>query len=177
MKDKIKDYRLWICLSAVLLSVLIVTTRHYQASIADLQAVLDSHASVSMSNTESTLTTEIQASQKVSNDEPDLTLSQNYVATINGHKVTVPVQHVSKSDTKGTTVTLQQDIDVSTLVKPLVPKWEIGVGIGVHKADVYVPVAIQRNYKIDRAVEAVIHLDSRNCLKPNGVTVMHKWCF
>lgn len=138
-------------------------------------------------NTESTvnttlttqLTTQLTAHPKKNDTDSDLVVRQSYTATINGTKVTVPVSKATSTTTgtlKGTQqAVLVQDIDVTQLVKPLVPKWELGVGLGVHKDDVYIPVSIQRNYKIDRALAFEVHLDKH--LQPNGLSVTHKWCF
>ena len=37
--------------------------------------------------------------------------------------------------------------------------WEMGVGLGVHKGDVYVPVSIQRNYSRSHSVAIEMHID------------------
>ena len=181
----LRNYKIWLCTSIVLLIALIATYRTLDTTKNDLQALKETKIDTSITDNKTTLTSEIQASQKVSESEPDLILDTKYTAQLNGHKVTVPIKKttVATSNTDkpkgGTNVTARvtQELDVSNLVKPLLPDWEVGVGIGVHDSHVYVPVAIQRNYKIDRAVEAVIHLDSHNSLKPNGITIMHKWKF
>lgn len=36
--------------------------------------------------------------------------------------------------------------------------WEMGVGIGVHEGDYYVPVSLQRNYSRNHSVEVEVHL-------------------
>lgn len=128
-------------------------------------------------NTEPTVNTTLTVRPKKNDTDSDLVVRQSYTATINGTKVAVPVsKDTSPSTLKGTQqAVLVQDIDVTQLVKPLVPKWELGVGLGVHKDDVYIPVSIQRNYKIDRALAFEVHLDKH--LHPNGLSVTHKWCF
>lgn len=179
----LRNYKIWLCTSIVLLIALIATYRTLDTTKNDLQALKETKIDTSTTTNKTTLTSEIQASQKVSESEPDLILDTKYTAQLNGHKVTVPIRKTTMSNTEkpkgGTNVTasVTQELDVSNLVEPLLPDWEVGVGIGVHDSNVYVPVAIQRNYKIDRAVEAVIHLDSRNHLKPNGISIMHKWKF
>lgn len=129
-------------------------------------------------NTEPTVNTTLTVRPKKNDTDSDLVVRQSYTATINGTKVAVPVSKATSTTgtLKGTQqAVLVQDIDVTQLVKPLVPKWELGVGLGVHKDDVYIPVSIQRNYKIDRALAFEVHLDKH--LHPNGLSVTHKWCF
>lgn len=75
------------------------------------------------------------------------------------------------------TVTYENKIDVSALVRPLVPKWEIGTGVGTHRGNVYVPVSVQRDYKVDKAVRVEVHLDPKDRMAPKGVEVQHIWKF
>lgn len=124
------------------------------------------------------------------NKEPNdvLVVHESLVAS-NGHrKVDVPIKSIkapitvdnpSNPDTPNNnkTVTYENKIDVSALVRPLIPKWEIGTGVGTHRGNVYVPVSIQRDYKVDKAVRVEVHLDPKDRMAPKGVEVQHIWKF
>lgn len=123
------------------------------------------------------------------NKEPNdvLVIHESLVAS-NGHRrVEVPIRDTKtpipdnpNSDTHNNsnkTVTYENKIDVSALVRPLVPKWEIGTGVGTHRGNVYVPVSVQRDYKVDKAVRVEVHLDPKDRMAPKGVEVQHIWKF
>lgn len=126
------------------------------------------------------------------NKEPNdvLVIHESLVAS-NGHrKVEVPIRNIkvpiivdNPSDNNNPnpdnnkTVTYENKIDVSALVRPLVPKWEIGTGVGTHRGNVYVPVSVQRDYKVDKAVRVEVHLDPKDRMAPKGVEVQHIWKF
>lgn len=126
------------------------------------------------------------------NKEPNdvLVVHESLVAS-NGHrKVEVPIKSIkapitvdnpsNNPDTPNNnnkTVTYENKIDVSALVRPLVPKWEIGTGVGTHRGNVYVPVSVQRDYKVDKAVRVEVHLDPKDRMAPKGVEVQHIWKF
>lgn len=130
------------------------------------------------------------------NKEPNdvLVIHESLVAS-NGHrKVEVPIKSIkapiynpdnynnpSNSDNNtpndNKTVTYENKIDVSALVRPLVPKWEIGTGVGTHRGNVYVPVSVQRDYTVDKAVRVEVHLDPKDRMAPKGVEVQHIWKF
>lgn len=122
------------------------------------------------------------------NKEPNdvLVVHESLVAS-NGHrKVEVPIRNIkapiynpdnNPDTTNNKTVTYENKIDVSALVRPLVPKWEIGTGVGTHRGNVYVPVSVQRDYKVDKAVRVEVHLDPKDRMAPKGVEVQHIWKF
>lgn len=124
------------------------------------------------------------------NEEPNdvLVIHESLVAS-NGHRrVEVPIRNTKtpiatpnsdnyNSDNPNKTVTYENKIDVSALVRPLVPKWEIGTGVGTHRGNVYVPVSVQRDYKVDKAVRVEVHLDPKDRMAPKGVEVQHIWKF
>lgn len=121
------------------------------------------------------------------NKEPNdvLIIHESLVAS-NGHRrVEVPIRDTktpiatpnSDNPNPNKTVTYENKIDVSALVRPLVPKWEIGTGVGTHRGNVYVPVSVQRDYKVDKAVRVEVHLDPKDRMAPKGVEVQHIWKF
>lgn len=128
------------------------------------------------------------------NKEPNdvLVVHESLVASNGNRKVEVPIRNIkapisvdnpnynNPSDTPNNnkTVTYENKIDVSALVRPLVPKWEIGTGVGTHRGNVYVPVSVQRDYKgVDKAVRVEVHLDPKDRMAPKGVEVQHIWKF
>lgn len=52
--------------------------------------------------------------------------------------------------------------------------WYIGAGVGWHKGDFYIPVAAQRNFSKDAAIEAQAHVNRVNVKDINGGQVMYK---
>lgn len=126
------------------------------------------------------------------NKEPNdvIVVHESLVASNGDRKVEVPIRNIkapiavdNPSDNNPSnpdnnkTVTYENKIDVSALVRPLVPKWEIGTGVGTHRGNVYVPVSVQRDYKVDKAVRVEVHLDPKDRMAPKGVEVQHIWKF
>lgn len=125
----------------------------------------------------------VQVTPKTSASSPDLQLTQRYTAIINNKKVEVPVKDAvadpsvpaASTGATGYAASVTQEIDVTPLVSSLVPRWELGVGMGMDSNDkVYIPLSIQRNYKTDKAIQVELHLGSNEI---KGVEVQHKWLF
>lgn len=117
----------------------------------------------------------LSVTKKTTESEPDLIVSNKYIAKIDGKLVEAPMKNVSYKDKNNTTATVSTTIDVTPLVKQMTPKWEVGVGIGYVDKDVLPCMTLQRNYKHDKAVEAVIQIDTDGNFK--GASVIHKWRF
>ena len=124
----------------------------------------------------------LSVTKKITESEPDLIVSNKYVAKIDGKLVEAPmkpdVSYKDKNSTmtgSGTTATVSTTIDVTPLVKQMTPRWEAGVGIGYVDNDVLPCMTLQRNYKHDKAVEAVIQIDTSGNFK--GASLIHKWRF
>ena len=117
----------------------------------------------------------LSVTKKTTESEPYLIVSNKYVAKIDGKIVEAPIKDVSYKDKNSTTTTVSTTIDVTPLVKQMTPKWEAGVGIGYVDNDVLPCMTLQRNYKHDKAVEAVIQIDTSGNLK--GASLVHKWRF
>lgn len=129
--------------------------------------------------------TDLSVTPKDSPEAPDLAVNQTYVATINNKKVEVPITNVqaqgnttSASPASATpyTATVQQEVDITPLVNLMVPRWELGVGLGRHEGDTYIPVSMQRNYTYNKAVQLELHIDPSD-QKVTGVELQHKWRF
>ena len=118
----------------------------------------------------------LSVTKKTTESEPDLIVSNKYVAKIDGKLVEAPMKpNVSYKDKNNTTATVSTTIDVTPLVKQMTPKWEAGVGVGYVDKDVLPCMTLQRNYKHDKAVEAVIQIDTSGNFK--GASLVHKWRF
>ena len=117
----------------------------------------------------------LSVTKKTTESEPDLIVSNKYVAKIDGKIVEAPIKDVSYKDKNSTTTTVSTTIDVTPLVKQMTPKWEAGVGIGYVDNDVLPCMTLQRNYTHDKAVEAIIQIDTSGNLK--GASLVHKWRF
>lgn len=117
----------------------------------------------------------LSVTKKITENEPDLIVSNKYVAKIDGKLVEAPMKNVSYKDKNSTTATVSTTIDVTPLVKQMTPKWEAGVGVGYVDKDVLPCMTLQRNYKHDKAVEAVIQIDTSGNFK--GASLVHKWRF
>ena len=117
----------------------------------------------------------LSVTKKTTESEPDLIVSNKYVAKIDGKLVEAPMKNVSYKDKNNTTTTISTTVDVTPLVKQMTPKWEAGVGIGYVDKDVLPCMTLQRNYKHDKAVEAVIQIDTSGNFK--GASLVHKWRF
>ena len=117
----------------------------------------------------------LSVTKKTTESEPDLIVSNKYVAKIDGKLVEAPMKNVSYKDKNSTTTTVSTTIDVTPLVKQMTPKWEAGVGVGYVDRDVLPCMTLQRNYKHDKAVEAVIQIDTSGNFK--GASLIHKWRF
>ena len=126
-----------------------------------------------------TVTTQstLSVTRKTTDSEPDLIVSNKYVAKIDGKLVEAPMKpDVSYKDKNSTTTTVSTTIDVTPLIKQMTPKWEAGVGVGcMNNGDVLPCMTLQRNYKHDKAVEAVIQIDTDGNFK--GASLIHKWRF
>ena len=127
-------------------------------------------------------TSHLKVAPKETPEDSDLVVTQKYIATINNKKVEVPVidktTPASASTTSATlyTATLQQEVDITPLVAHMVPRWELGVGLGRQGSDTYIPVSMQRNYTYKKAIQIELHIDPRN-QKVSGVEIQHKWRF
>lgn len=117
----------------------------------------------------------LSVTKKTTESEPDLIVSNKYVAKIDGKIIEAPIKDVSYKDKNSITTTVSTTIDVTPLVKQMTPKWEAGVGIGYVDNDVLPCMTLQRNYKHDKAVEAIIQIDTSGNLK--GASLVHKWRF
>lgn len=115
------------------------------------------------------ITSTLTATPKVSPQDPDVVVNQTYTAKVNGQTLTVPVV-TPKGTTQGTPSAgiLEQTIDLTPIyskakeeaIKDTRKNWEVGVGVGVHSGSYYIPLEIQRNYKLDRAVALEVHLEA-----------------
>lgn len=117
-------------------------------------------------------TTTTTLTDKTSPSAPDVVVNHDYTVKINNDTIKIP-----PNKTATTTITTDLTPVVKTLAEHEYKKnWEVGLGVGVLKdGTFYVPIAIQRNYNFDRAVELQVGLKHDGSV-PN-VSVVHKWKF
>ena len=135
-------------------------------------------------NKQLSTTTSLSVTPKDSPEAPDLTITQKYVASINKKKVEVPITNVPQGNTTSASTTsatpytasVQQEVDITPLVNLMVPRWELGVGLGRHEGDTYIPVSVQRNYNHNKAFQLELHIDPSS-QKVTGAELQHKWRF
>lgn len=130
-------------------------------------------------------TTNIQVTTKNKTTDPDLSLTQKYVATINDKKVEVPIKNVVSEASTSTdsvggaspyTATVSQTIDLTPLVKATIPSWEVGLGVGHYRGETYGSFSLQRNYKKDKAISVELNIDP-SARQVKGLSIQHKWLF
>jgi len=85
----------------------------------------------------------------------------------------LPLQALEKTDRTVVTPNIeQQKVDVYKL--NLYRNWYVGAGVGWHKGDFYIPIAAQRNFSKDAAIEAQAHVNPSDIKDINGGQVMYK---
>nr|DAN67033.1 MAG TPA: hypothetical protein [Caudoviricetes sp.] len=52
--------------------------------------------------------------------------------------------------------------------------WELGIGAGVERGNVYIPISLQRNYSRKHSVEAELHLSPEKNMTPTGAELRWK---
>lgn len=86
---------------------------------------------------------------------------------------TLPPQALEKTDRTVVTPNIeQQKVDVYKL--NLYRNWHLGAGVGWHKGNFYIPIAAQRNFSKDAAIEAQAHVNPADVMDINGGQVMYK---
>ena len=129
-------------------------------------------------NVTATIDTNVTATLKEYPSEPDVILTNTYVANVNGEIIKIPVvtPHELNSLDAKTTGKITQTIDLTHVVNNMNNKykknWEVGIGYGIHNGKSYVPVEIQRNYKEDKAISIEFHKTTKGT---QGYEIKHKW--
>ncbi len=150
-------------LAGTLLAYLLVSL-HEETKVHYKETAQPSHQVTSQST--------LKVTQKTTEGDPDLIVSNRYVAKIDGVEVEAPVS--SRKDTN--TAQITTTIDVTPLVTKMTPRWEAGVGISYIEDKKIMPcVSVQRNYEYNKAIEMTAHMDTKGHLE--GVSLVHKWRF
>lgn len=85
----------------------------------------------------------------------------------------LPPQALEKTDR--TVVTPNEELQKVDVYKlNLYRNWYVGAGVGLHKGDFYIPIAAQRNFSKDAAIEAQAHINPADIKDINGGQVMYK---
>lgn len=134
-----------------------------------------------------TAETTITVKPKENTNDPDLIVDNKYIAKINGKTVEVPTvtretqeagTNGAQKETRKEQVKVETVLDVSGLISKELPKWEIGTGIAIDTdGKPTVPIAIQRNYKTNKAVELMATFDTKEKAQLKEVFLLHKWKF
>lgn len=117
-------------------------------------------------------TTTTTLTDKTKPSDPDVIVNHDYTVRVNDDIIKIPSNKVAT-----TTITTDLTPVVKTLAEHEYKKnWEVGLGVGVLKdGTFYVPIAIQRNYNFDRAVELQVGLKRDGSV--SNVSLVHKWKF
>ena len=112
---------------------------------------------------------------------PSLEVAAEQVAErINKQDATLPPAALEKTD-RTAVVKNGEEYKVDVLKINLDKSWEFSAGVGSHQGDVYIPVGVQRNYALNMAVAAEVHLVpeelTRGKIKTSGWEVKHVWRF
>ncbi len=115
---------------------------------------------------------------KVKPSDPDLKVQQKYVAKINDKTVEIPLSKPKETlSADGQTVVVSQTVDMTAAVKPILPRWSVGVGIGKDRNETYIPFSITRHYKpLKRSLQFTLKY-SIDKGKISGGEVQHLWNF
>ena len=100
--------------------------------------------------------------------EPDLEVSTKYVTKVNDKYIEVPTK--TTYDRSTDKVIVRQEVEIPNVFKK---NWEVGVGVS---SDIEPVVSLQRNYKVDKAIELIVIIDKEQGRVSKGV-LMHKWKF
>ena len=89
---------------------------------------------------------------------PSLEVAAEQVAErINKQDATLPPVALEKTD-RTAVVKNDKDYKVDVLKINLDKSWEFSTGIGSHNGDAYIPVGVQRNYALNKALAVEVHL-------------------
>ena len=110
--------------------------------------------------------------------DPDLKVTQKYTAQINNKTVEIPLGKPKETlSPDGQTVVVSQTVDMTAAVKPMLPKWSVGVGMGKDRNETYIPFSITRHYKpLKRSLQFTLKY-SIDKGKISGGEVQHLWNF
>lgn len=112
-----------------------------------------------------------QVRPKTSLMSPDVTIRQPEVV------VQLPNKGIVKVP-QGHTLDNKTQLDLTPVIKEMASErykrnWEVGAGVGYNKErhSVYYPIAVQRNFSYDRAIEAIVGVDKHGV---QNVSVVYK---
>lgn len=131
---------------------------------------------VSLSNPQ--VSSSISVVPKTKPSDPDLKVQQKYTAQINNKTVEIPLSKPKETlSSDGQTVVVSQTVDMTAAVKPMLPKWSIGTGVGRYHSETYIPLSVTRHYKpLKRSLQFTLKY-SIDKGKISGGEVQHLWNF
>lgn len=115
---------------------------------------------------------------KAKPSDPDLKVTQKYTAQINNKTVEIPLGKPKETlSADGQTVVVSQTVDMTAAVKPMLPRWSIGTGVGRYHSETYIPLSVTRHYKpLKRSLQVTLKY-SIDKGKISGGEVQHLWNF
>ena len=115
---------------------------------------------------------------KAKPSDPDLKINQKYTAQINNKTVEIPLGKPKETlSPDGQTVVVSQTVDMTAAVKPMLPRWSIGTGVGRYHSETYIPLSVTRHYKpLKRSLQVTLKY-SIDKGKISGGEVQHLWNF
>ena len=124
------------------------------------------------------VTTGISVVPKEKPSDPDLKVQQKYTAQINNKTVEIPLSKPKETlSPDGQTVVVSQTVDMTAAVKPMLPRWSIGTGVGRYHSETYIPLSVTRHYKpLKRSLQVTLKY-SIDKGKISGGEVQHLWNF
>lgn len=125
--------------------------------------------------------TPVDAVPKTSASDDDVVVTRTYTANVDGQRVIIPFNPVTAPN--GMKGIIKQEIDFTPVVNKMAEaqskNWSLGIGIGTHDGDIYIPIEVEKTIKktpkVDTAVAVEVHLAPQVPPKVNGGEVKVKW--
>ena len=167
---KEEGYKIFIPFLIILVILIIIIPREKKENAKKVTS--------SSSLTSPQVSSSISVVPKVKPSDPDLKVTQKYTAQINNKTVEIPLSKPKETlSADGQTVVVSQSLDVTAAVKPILPRWSVGVGVGRYHNETYIPVSLTRHYKpLKRSLQFTLKY-SIDKTKITGGEIQHLWNF
>ena len=170
---KEEGYKIFIPLLIIIVILIMIIPREGCKTKENIKKVTSSS-----SLTSPQVSSSISVVPKVKPSDPDLKVTQKYTAQINNKTVEIPLSKPKETlSADGQTVVVSQSLDVTAAVKPILPRWSVGVGVGRYHNETYIPVSLTRHYKpLKRSLQFTLKY-SIDKTKITGGEIQHLWNF
>ena len=90
--------------------------------------------------------------------------------------MTISLPPLALKDTDKTLIapSAKENVDVDIYKINTYRNWELGVGVGTERGNVYVPISLQRNYSRNHSIVAELHLSPEKNMSISGGEVQWK---